>query len=105
MLPMVLEHALLSITPGQEVAFEQAFAEARGVIAPARGFQSLTLSRCLERPNTYLLLVEWDTLADHVEGFRGSARFEKWRALLHHFFATPAMVEHFERVTAVRIAG
>ena len=36
------------------------------------GFRGLTLSRCLERPGTYLLLVGWDRLEDHTEGFASS---------------------------------
>ena len=54
---MVLEHALLSVRPGREAAFEAAFAEAEPIIASTPGFGGLTLSRCLERPGTYLLLV------------------------------------------------
>jgi heme-degrading monooxygenase HmoA len=62
------------------------------------GFRSLTLSRCIERPQAYLRLVEWDRLEDHTEGFRGSAEYEQWRALLHHFYEPFPTVEHFERV-------
>ncbi len=69
---MVLEHALLSIKPGAERAFEVAFAEAKEIIAGMVGFGRLTLSRCVEQPGTYLLLVEWRRLEDHIEGFRGS---------------------------------
>ena len=66
----ILEHAVLDVVPGQELEFERAFAEARKIIAAADGFRSLRLARCLERPNRYLLLVEWESLEDHVEGFR-----------------------------------
>lgn len=30
------------------------------------GFRGLTLSRCLERPSTYLLLVVWEGLEGHA---------------------------------------
>ncbi|HET8594324.1 MAG TPA: antibiotic biosynthesis monooxygenase, partial [Intrasporangium sp.] len=62
------------------------------------GFRRLDLSRCLERPSTYLLLVEWDTLEDHTEGFRGSPEYQEWRRLLHHFYDPFPAVEHFEHV-------
>lgn len=96
---MILEHALLPVRPGTETDFERAFAAAKPIIANARGFRSLTLSRCLERPGTYLLLVEWDTLEDHTEGFRGSLEYQDWRRLLHHFYDPFPEVEHFEMVT------
>jgi heme-degrading monooxygenase HmoA len=49
----------------------------------------------VERPSVYLLLVEWERVEDHTEGFRGSELYERWRSLLHPFFAEPAAVEHF----------
>jgi heme-degrading monooxygenase HmoA len=97
---VILEHALLSVRPGHEVDFEAAFADARSIIASMPGFQALTLSRCLERDNVYVLLVEWARLEDHTEGFRGSAEYEEWRRLLHHFYDPFPVVEHFAPVLA-----
>jgi heme-degrading monooxygenase HmoA len=95
---MIVEHALLEVKPGLATEFEAAFEKAKTIIARMVGFQSLTLSRCIERPETYLLLVEWARLEDHTEGFRGSAEYQQWRALLHHFYEPFPTVEHFERV-------
>lgn len=95
---MILEHALLPVRPGQEDDFDAAFAQARTIIASMPGFRSLTLSRCLEHPSTYLLLVAWDTLEDHTEGFRGSPEYQQWRQLLHHFYDPVPTVTHFEQV-------
>ena len=95
---MILEHALLPVRSGQEAAFEAAFTEARAIIAAMPGFGGLTLSRCLERPGTYLLLVQWERLEDHTDGFRGSPEYQRWRALLHHFYDPFPTVEHFTSV-------
>ena len=95
---MILEQAVLPVIPGREAEFEAAFAEARQIIASQRGFLGLTLSRCIERPSAYLLLVQWETLEDHTEGFRGSAGYQDWRALLHHFYEPFPVVEHYESV-------
>lgn len=95
---MILEHALLPVVPGREADFETAFAEARTIIAAMPGFRRLTLSRCLERPSGYLLLVEWETVEDHIEGFRGSPGYQRWRELLHHFYEPFPVVEHFTTV-------
>lgn len=93
---MVCEHAVLSVRPGAERDFEAAFAEAKPIIAASPGFEGLTLSRCLERPDTYLLLVQWHRLEDHTVGFRGASAYDRWRALLHHFYEPFPDVEHFE---------
>jgi len=98
---MVLERASLRITPGREDEFETAFAQARLVIAAAKGFVSATLSKGVESPSTFLLLVEWETLEDHTEGFRGSPAFDEWRGLIGHLFDGAPDVEHFAQVAAV----
>lgn len=62
----------------------------------------MSLSRCLEEPNRYLLLVEWEQLEDHTIGFRGSTAYEEWRSLLHHFYDPFPIVDHYEDRVAVR---
>jgi len=96
---MITELAVLDVLPGREGVFEAAFDQAKGIISSAAGFRSLDLQRCLENPARYFLLVEWERLEDHTEGFRGSAEYEEWRRLLHHFYDPFPTVEHFQLVT------
>jgi heme-degrading monooxygenase HmoA len=98
---MVLERAQFRITPGREDEFEQAFAQAGLLLARSHGFLSATLSRGIESPSTYLLLVEWETLEDHTVGFRESPAFGEWRGLIGHLFDGAPDVEHFAQVAAV----
>ena len=95
---MITEHALLEVVPGQEEAFLHAMGRAKALIAASPGFVSLRVERGVERPGSFLLLVEWERLEDHTEGFRGSAAYEDWRAALHHFYDPFPVVEHFETV-------
>jgi heme-degrading monooxygenase HmoA len=95
---MIREHAVLPVVPGQEQAFEAALHEALPLIAGAPGFVRLSVSRGIESPSSYLLLVEWDSLAAHTEGFRGSPEYLRWRDLLHHFYDPFPVVEHFAEV-------
>lgn len=94
----VLEHALLEVRPGQEAAYAEAFARARSAIESAPGFLGLRIERCMEQPNRHLLLVEWQRLEDHTEGFRGSAAYQQWRELLHPFYETFPTVQHYRPV-------
>jgi heme-degrading monooxygenase HmoA len=98
---MIRERAVLDVIPGQAQRFESAFAEARAIIASMPGFGSLRLDRCVEQPSRYPLLVEWERLEDHTEGFRGSRDYQKWRDLLHHFYEPFPVVEHFEPLIRV----
>lgn len=95
---VILEHASLDVIPGREGEFESAFAEAKTIISSMPGFLTLRLERCIERHNRYLLLVEWDTLEAHTDGFRGSPEYSEWRALLHHFYDPFPTVEHYDEV-------
>ena len=93
---MILEHALIDVSPGEETAFEAALAEAKPVLASTPGCRSITLHRGIESPSRYLLLVEWDTLDDHMVGFRQSERFTRWRELIGPYFAGAPAVDHYE---------
>jgi len=94
----ILEHAMLEVRPGQEHAFEVAFAKAQNIISAAGGYRLHRLERCVEQPNRYLLLVEWTTLEAHTVGFRSSAEYQQWKALLHHFYDPFPTVLHFRTV-------
>lgn len=97
---MILEHALLPVDPARAEEFEAAFAEALPLIRAMPGVGRVTLSRGIESPGTYLLLVGWETVEHHTEGFRGSAGYARWRELLHRFYDPFPVVEHFAPVLA-----
>lgn len=99
---MILEQALFAVTPGSEEEFEAALARATEVIAQAKGFRSLKLLRGVERPSTYLLLNEWETVEDHMVGFRESELFVRWRELIGPYFAATPDVEHFAEPVVTR---
>lgn len=92
---MVLEVVVLDVEKGETEAFEAAFEKAAPIIASMKGYLSHELKRCLERETRYLLLVRWETLEDHTVGFRQSAEYERWKALLHHFYEPFPVVEHY----------
>lgn len=92
---MILEVAILDVKPGQESEFESAFSEAQEIISNMEGYKSHQLQRCLEKPNRYALLVNWQKLENHTKGFRGSSEYQKWRKLLHDFYEPFPEVEHY----------
>jgi heme-degrading monooxygenase HmoA len=95
---VITEHALLQVLPGREDEFVEAMERAKDVIASSPGFVSLRVERGIERPECFLLLVEWERLEDHTQGFRGSAAYGQWRAALHHFYDPFPVVEHYQPV-------
>jgi heme-degrading monooxygenase HmoA len=95
---MILETAQFDIKPGMEAEFEAAVGQARPLFSRAKGCLGLSLRRVIEAPARYVLLIEWATLEDHTVGFRESADFQAWRALVGPCFATAPEVIHSDEV-------
>jgi heme-degrading monooxygenase HmoA len=92
---LILEHAILEVRPGQYARFEAAIEKAAPLIAASEGFLGLEVLPCLETPGRYLLLVRWTSVEAHEVGFRGSDRYQQWKALLHGFYDPFPLVLHF----------
>jgi heme-degrading monooxygenase HmoA len=82
--------------------------ETAGIVVLCRGFATQRSARrsvagdgsgffngLLEADDRYLLLVWWDSLESHTEGFRQSPAYQRWRALLHRFYDPFPTVEHY----------
>jgi heme-degrading monooxygenase HmoA len=95
---MILEVAILNIRAGQAQEFEVTFKQASSIISSMPGYISHELQKCIENPDRYILLAYWETLEAHTVGFRGSAEYQDWKKLLHHFYDPFPTVEHFEKV-------
>ena len=93
---MILEIADIRIAPGQQAAFDAAIQHGLTTVASkAKGFRGFKVSKGVESPERYLLMIYWDTLEDHTVGFREGPLFPLWRAIVGSFFAAPPVVEHF----------
>ena len=95
---MILEVAVLDVIPGQEASFQTDFARAQKIIISMPGYVNDQLQRCLEKTSRYILLVNWQRLEDHTQGFRGSAEYQQWKDLLHHYYDPFPEVEHYAPV-------
>lgn len=93
---MILEVAILNIKKGFSVDYEKAFQEAQSIISSMKGYISHELKKCVEQEDKYILLVNWETIEDHEIGFRKSDEYQKWKALLHHFYEPFPIVEHYK---------
>ncbi|MGH3737233.1 MAG: antibiotic biosynthesis monooxygenase family protein [Micromonosporaceae bacterium] len=92
---MVLEVALIDVRPGEEAAFAEAYRGVRHLVTETPGCRSVRMTRGVESPSRFVLLVEWDSVDAHLENFRASDRFTAWRAAIGPYFAGPPVVEHY----------
>lgn len=93
---MILEAVTLDVKPGMEKQFEEAFVKAQPIICSMKGYIDHQIKKCLEKEGRYLLLVNWETLEDHTDGFRNSPEYQEWKMLLHHFYEPFPVVEHYQ---------
>lgn len=95
---MIYEIARLTIDPARAAAFEAAVAGCAPFFRAAHGCHSMRLEHEIEDPSRYRLVVGWETVEDHMVGFRGSPAFAEWRAAVGPFFAAPPEVVHTQVV-------
>ncbi|PQO22070.1 antibiotic biosynthesis monooxygenase [Rhodobacteraceae bacterium WD3A24] len=95
---MIREVAVLTIDPAESVRFEAAVAEAKPLFEASEECMSFALERVIEEPGRYRLVVGWTSVAAHMDRFRESESFQKWRDLAGPFFTAPPEVVHTEQV-------
>lgn len=95
---MVTEIADFRVLPDRADGFAAAAERGLAFIAASPGFLGARLTRSVETPTRFVLLVEWETVEAHTVTFRGSENFAKWRAEVGPFFDGAPTVEHGETV-------
>lgn len=89
---------MFDIVPGREEEFAKAYAGAKHLVAATEGCGTVRMTRGVESPSRFVLLIEWDSVEAHEVGFRASDRFPAWRAAIGPYFASPPVVEHYADV-------
>lgn len=97
---MIVETALFTVRDGEAELFRETFAGARRFIEASKGFCRLEMRQGIEAPNTFILIVWWETLEDHTVAFKQSANFTRWRAEIGHLFAAAPVVHHYSDAPA-----
>lgn len=91
---MVTEFAQIKAKPGMELELIKGVEKSRVLFQAAKGCKGMTLQRSVEEPDTFLLMVQWETVEDHMVHFRESEGFQAWRGNVGHCFAAPPVVWH-----------
>jgi quinol monooxygenase YgiN len=100
---MILEIADILVQPGMQGPFEREIQRGvETVIAQSPGFLRYEVQHCVESPERFVLMIEWERIESHTVDFRESPAFARWRAIVGPFFARPPVVEHFLRCCGTR---
>ena len=92
---MIIEQALLNVKAGQSERFARAMAQARQFIAVQPGFLSIEVRPSIDMADQYLLLISWEDVESHRDGFRNSPEYKSWSVLLHDFYDPMPSIRYF----------
>ena len=98
---MIVEYVRYTIPAERGAAFETAYGEAAPSLDASPHCLAYDLARCVEDPTQYVLRIEWDSAAGHMQGFRGSAEFRRVFAAIRPYVGDIVEMRHYAP-TAVR---
>jgi quinol monooxygenase YgiN len=91
---MVTEFAEITVKPGAIAQFIAGAAASKPIFLAAAGCHGMEVHQSLEAPTHFVLLVKWESVAAHTEGFYGTQAWQAWRANVGAFFEGKPKVWH-----------
>lgn len=95
---MITEFAQIEVTAGMEQTFIAGVKKSLPLFLAAKGCKGMTLQRSIEAPMQFLLIVQWESVEDHMVHFRQSENYQLWRGNVGPCFAAPPVVWHGDTV-------
>lgn len=96
---MILEHLAFRVRPNGQAAFERDWLRLRALLNNNPHCLQVLLQRCIEDPHRYIARIEWDSVAGHMESFRGSPDYRKFIEVFSPHIEGDAEMVHFENIT------
>lgn len=93
---MVTEIAIFTAIPGKEEALGQGIIQGLDAIRQHPQCISANTTRCIERPERYMLSVIWTSAEAHINGFRNGPLYPKWRSYINDLFEGSAEIFHYQ---------
>ena len=91
---MIYEIATLPVKPDRIDSFKRAFDEVAYLLSRAKGYRGHRLMQGIETPSHFNLIVRWQTLEDHTQGFEPSSDHQVFMAGLEGYLAADPVVHH-----------
>lgn len=98
---MIVEYIRYNIPHERTEEFFKAYSGAVKELNTSPYCISYELSRCAESAERFMLRIEWDSIDAHLNGFRKSAGFANFFALVKPFFDQIEEMKHYE-VTSIK---
>ena len=93
---MIVEYIRYTIPAERRAAFEGAYAAAAPALDASPHCLAYDVARCVKDPTQYVLRIEWDSAAGHMQGFRQSPEFRTFFAAVRPYVGDIAEMRHYE---------
>lgn len=98
---MIVEYIRYSLPQPLAEQFVADYGQASRVLDDSVHCQAYGLSRCVDEPDVFVLRIEWDSAAGHMEGFRKSSGFREFLGAIRTYIPYIQEMRHYE-ATSVR---
>lgn len=95
---MIVEYIRYRIPEASRAAFEAGYARAQQSLDASPHCLHYEIARCQEEPDRYVVRIEWDSLAGHLEGFRKSAEFRAFFQEVRPFVSMIEEMQHYDLI-------
>jgi heme-degrading monooxygenase HmoA len=103
---MIVEYIRYRIAdPGRRIDFVQAYAAAAEQLDLAPQCIGYELCHGVEEPDRFILRIEWTSVEDHEQGFRGGPQFPPFRAAIRSYVGDIEEMKHYTRTSVVSATG
>ncbi len=86
--------AIITFEAKDPAGLQQALAGAGGMLNGAKGFHGLELRRGVEKPERFLLFVDWDSVADHMAWM--GVNEKAFLGAVGPYLASPPDIKHYQ---------
>jgi quinol monooxygenase YgiN len=93
---MTTEIIRYQIGEGNAQAFEKAYQKAESILQTSKHCLGYRMLRGQEETQNWILLIEWDSVEGHEQGFRKEPSFREFFALVKPFFNNIQEMKHYE---------
>lgn len=99
-----MDHSVLEIIrynlPSDKIeSFESAYAKAAAYLENSLHCLGYNVIHSIEQPNLFIIIIRWDSVEGHTEGFSNSADLEKFLSYLKPYLDHIVEMNHYKETS------
>ena len=98
---MITEYIRYTLVAHEPADLVAAYAEAGSHLKASPECLGYELTQCVDDQRTFVLRIQWTSLKDHMEGFRGGPHFPPFLAIIRPFVPEILEMRHYQSMPEV----